>query len=274
MKKTKLEKTTKIKAAEINEMDRTFPEIIYEDDDCLVINKPAGLAVHGGGNLKEITLADLLLERYPEIRLVGDDPIRPGIVHRLDKEVSGLMVIAKNQANFESLKQQFKDRDVNKEYTALVHGRLANDEGEINFPIKRARDGYKMAALPLNTEDLLSRRAPKSRDQGNLEGLFKARIAKTAYQVEKRLINYTLVRVQIKTGRTHQIRVHFFALGHPLVGDGLYYNKKSKSQNAKVALGRIFLYARQLSFKSRNGETRKFSINMPEVLEECLKKLK
>ncbi len=269
MKKIKLD-TTAIK----EEIKWEFTEIIYEDGDCLVINKPAGLAVHGGGNLQETTLADLLLERYPEISTVGDDPVRPGIVHRLDKEVSGLMVIAKNQASFDNLKQQFKDRDVNKEYTALVHGRLANDDGEINFPIKRASDGYKMAAMPLNTEELLSRRSPKNRDQGNLEGFFKARAAKTAYQIEKRLINFTLVRVQIKTGRTHQIRVHFFALGHPLVGDGLYYNKKSKAHNAKIGLGRIFLYARRLSFKGRDGETREFSLEMPESLEECLKKLK
>jgi 23S rRNA pseudouridine1911/1915/1917 synthase len=252
----------------------TFPEIIFENEDYLVINKPAGLAVHGGGNIKEPTLADLLLERYPSIKDVGDDPIRPGIVHRLDKEVSGLMVVAKNQDTFLYLKNQFKDRDINKEYIALVYGKMAADDGEINFPIKRSREGYKMAAMPLNTVDLLSRRKPTDRDQGNLDGLFKARDAITEYSVIKRYINYTLLQVKIKTGRTHQIRVHFFALGRPLVGDGLYYNKKSKIQNKKVNLGRIFLAANKLSFKDKQGEIKNFSLEMPAVLSAFLEKLK
>jgi len=185
----------------------------------LVINKPAGLAVHGGGNIKEPTLADLLIARYPDIIYVGDDPIRPGLVHRLDKEVSGLMVIAKNNETFEYLKNQFKDRDVNKQYIALVHGKMTTDYGEINFPIKRSREGYKMAAMPLNTVDLLSRRKPTDRDQGNLDGIFKAREAITEYNVIKRFINYTLLQVKIKTGRTHQIRVHSAHIGHVIVGD-------------------------------------------------------
>ena len=252
----------------------TFPEIIFENQDYLVINKPAGLAVHGGGNIKEPTLADFLIARYPEIAQVGDDPIRPGLVHRLDKEVSGLMVIAKNNETFEHLKNQFKDRDVNKQYIALVHGKMTTDYGEINFPIKRSREGYKMAAMPLNTVDLLSRRKPTDRDQGNLDGIFKAREAITEYNVIKRFINYTLLQVKIKTGRTHQIRVHFFALGHPLVGDNLYYNKKSKVQNLKINLGRIFLFANKLSFKNRAGETQDFSLEMPLELAEFIKNLK
>lgn len=251
-----------------------FPEIIFENQDYLVINKPAGLAVHGGGNIKDKTLADFLIEKYPEIKNVGDDPIRPGLVHRLDKEVSGLMVIAKNNETFEHLKNQFKDRDINKEYTALVHGKIINDSGEIDFPIKRSSEGFKMAAMPHNTVDLLSRRKPTDRDQGNLDGLFKAREAITLYEVIKRFINYTLLQVVIKTGRTHQIRVHFHALGHPLVGDNLYYNKKSKAQNKKVNLGRIFLVANKLSFKDRNGDTQNFSLEMPAALTDFLKTIK
>lgn len=251
-----------------------FPDIVFENDDYLVINKPAGLAVHGGGNIKDITLADLLIERYPEIKTVGDDPVRPGIVHRLDKEVSGLMVVAKNQETFLHLKNQFKDRDIHKEYIALVNGKIINDYGEIDFPIKRSREGYKMAAMPHNTVDLLSRRNPTDRDQGNLEGMFKAREAITEFNVLKRFIHYTLVQVKIKTGRTHQIRVHFFALGYPLAGDNLYFNKKSKIQNKKVNLGRIFLMANKLSFKDRNGEIKDFSLDMPIELAEFLKTLK
>jgi len=251
-----------------------FPEIIFENEDYLVINKPAGIAVHGGGNIKEPTIADLLIERYPEIKEVGDDPIRPGIVHRLDKEVSGLMVIAKNQDTFLLLKNQFKDRDINKEYVALVHGKVIADSGVINFPIKRSSEGYKMAAMPMHTEELLSRRKPTDRDQGNLDGMFKSRDAVTEYSVMQRFVNYTLLQVKIKTGRTHQIRVHFYALGYPLVGDGLYFNKKSKAKNLKVNLGRIFLAANKLSFKDKNGETQSFTLEMPVVLTDFLKTLK
>lgn len=251
-----------------------FSEIIFENDDYLVINKPAGLAVHGGGNIKGLTLADLLIKRYPKIKTVGDDPIRPGLVHRLDKEVSGLMVVAKNNETFLNLKNQFKDRDVNKEYVALVHGKMTNDFGEVNFPIKRSSEGFKMAAIPLNTADLLSRRQPKTRDQGNLDGLFRAREASTEYTVLKRFVNYTLLQVKIKTGRTHQIRVHFFALGHPLVGDTLYFNKKSKIQNKKINLGRIFLTANKLSFKDNQGKKQNFSLTMPLALDAFVKTLK
>jgi 23S rRNA pseudouridine1911/1915/1917 synthase len=249
-----------------------FPEIIFEDKDCLVINKPAGLAVHGGGNITEATLADLLLEKYPNIKNVGDDPTRPGIVHRLDMEVSGLMVIAKNQPSFENLKKQFKKREINKEYIALVYGKVEHEESEINFPIKRASTGYKMAAMPIQSVDLLSRKTPTSRDQGNIEGSFKAREALTTFKVIKRFVNYTLLSVKIKTGRTHQIRVHFFAYGHPLVGDPLYYTKKTKIKNDKLKLGRVFLMACHLSFKDLNGEKKDFKIDLSEDLKRFLPK--
>ncbi|MFA5024607.1 MAG: RluA family pseudouridine synthase [Patescibacteria group bacterium] len=248
------------------------PQIIFEDNNYLVINKPAGLAVHGGGNIKEPTLADWLIARYPKILEVGDDPARPGIVHRLDKDVSGLMVVAKTQASFESLKNKFKDREINKEYLALVYGQIANETGEINFSIKRANKGFKMAALPLNTDNLLTRHNPKNRDQGNIDGFFKARLAETEFKVLKRFINYTLLSVKIKTGRTHQIRVHFFAYGHPLVGDDLYYTKKTKEKNKKLKLGRVFLVANHLSFRDLDGEKHDFKIDLPLELKNWLPK--
>ncbi len=246
------------------------PRIIFENQDYLIIDKPAGLAVHGGGNIKEATLADWLISCYPAIIKVGDDPSRPGIVHRLDKDVSGLMVIAKNQATFDCLKDQFKDREINKEYIALVHGALARDHGEINFPIKRSSSGFKMAALPLNAADLLNRPHPRGRDQGNMAGVFKSREALTEFQVIQKFINYTLVRVKIKTGRTHQIRVHFFALGHPLVGDDLYATPKTKVKNKKLALGRVFLMANLLSFIDKDGQKQSFSLELPSDLKAFL----
>jgi 23S rRNA pseudouridine1911/1915/1917 synthase len=248
----------------------TVPEIISETDDYLVINKPAGLAVHGGGNLTEPTLADWLINYYPKIKKVGDDSVRPGIVHRLDKEVSGLMVIAKNQKSFTALKEQFKSREIVKEYLALVYGQVANDEGLIDFPIKRSQTGHKMAALPLKAEKLLTRRHPQGRDQGNINGWFKARSAQTEFQILKKFVNYTLLRVKIKTGRTHQIRVHFFAYGHPLVGDNLYVTPKTKIKNKKLNLGRIFLMAEHLSFRDLNGQEQDFKIELPSELAAAL----
>lgn len=246
------------------------PRIIFENKDYLVIDKPAGLAVHGGGNIKEATLVDWLIGHCPAIARVGEDATRPGIVHRLDKDVSGLMVVAKTQKCFLSLKNQFKWREVNKEYVALAHGRLDNDFGEIDFPIKRSKDGHKMAALPRHAEQLLHRRHPQDRDQGNIKGVFKAKPASTHFQVLKNFVNYTLVRVKIKTGRTHQIRVHFFAYGHPLAGDDLYATKKTKEKNKKLALGRVFLVADRLSFRDPKGEKQSFSLELPADLERAL----
>jgi len=251
-------------------MIKNKPEIISETPDYLVINKPAGLAVHGGGNLKEATLTDWLLEHYPKIKSVGDDPVRPGLVHRLDKDVSGLMVVAKNQKSFINLKNQFKDREVNKEYIALIHGKIAKEDGVIDFPITRSKEGYKMAALPANAEELLVRKHPQGRDQGNIDGYFKSRNALTEFTVLKRFVNYTLLRVNIKTGRTHQIRVHFFAYGHPLVGDNLYCTRKTKEKNKKLDLGRVFLVADNLSFRDNKGEKQSFRINLPAELLEFL----
>ena len=129
-----------------------------------------------------------------------------------------------------------------------------------------------MAALPLNVEELLTRRSPKSRDKGNMDGLFKARRAETSFKVLERYINYTYLEVIIKTGRTHQIRVHFSAYGHPLAGDNLYCTRKSKEKNKKLNLGRVFLVASKLSFNDLDGEKKNFSIDLPTELKESLPK--
>ena len=253
-------------------MKKNLPEIIFEDENYLIINKPAGLIVHGGPGIKEEVLVDFLIKRYPKIKEVGDDILRPGIVHRLDKEVSGLMVIAKTKDAFENLKKQFKNRDIHKEYLALVHGQINKDEEEINFPIKRARDGYKMAAIPFNSQKILTRENLKNRDVGNIQALAKARAAVTTFKVIKRFINFTYLSVKIKTGRTHQIRVHLHAYGHPLVGDNLYFTSKSKIKNKKINLGRIFLVANNLSFKDLSGEIKNFQIDLPLELIDKMPK--
>lgn len=247
-------------------------EIIYEDDDVLVINKPAGLIVHESDNTEDKTLADFLVEARPEIASVGEDSRRPGIVHRLDREASGLMVVAKNNESFLSLKEQFKSRRVKKQYLALAYGKIIADEGLINFPIVRAKAGHKMAAIPLSIggdKNILS-----NRDQGNIKAREKSREAITNFEVIKRWPHFTLLKIKIKTGRTHQIRVHLAAYGHPLLGDNLYGTAKTKVKNNKIDLGRIFLLAQKLSFTTLNGEKKEFKIEEPTELKAFLDKLK
>ncbi|PIR93110.1 RNA pseudouridine synthase [Candidatus Falkowbacteria bacterium CG10_big_fil_rev_8_21_14_0_10_43_10] len=228
-------------------------KIISETDDYLVINKPAGVIVHGGEGINKPTLTDALEKKYPAIKKIGEDPLRPGIVHRLDKEASGLMVIAKNNKTFDHLKEQFKKRAILKKYLALVHGRTEKENDEIDFPISRSAKGYKMAARPNN--------------QGG-------RRAITDFAVKQNFINYTLLEVAIKTGRTHQIRVHLSAYGQPVVGDDLYGNKKTRAQNAKLKLKRIFLHAYILGFYDLRGKWQEFKIELPVELKKILKNVK
>lgn len=231
-------------------------EIIDETDELLIINKPAGLVVHGTA---DYTLADWLKAKYPQIKAIGDDPGRPGIVHRLDKDVSGLMVIAKTQASFNHLKKQFQDRTIIKEYTALVHGQIQRDSSTINFPIQRSRNGYKMAALPQTVKG-------RPADHG--------RLAETEFRIITRLVNYTLLKIKIKTGRTHQIRVHLAAYGHPVAGDKIYGTAKTRKQNQKLALNRIFLIADHLLFTDSLGQQKNYEIGLAEELKNILKKVK
>lgn len=264
--KLKEEDVIEIKKTEIKKTEKKIPskakpsevKILEDADEYLVINKPAGLIVHGSEQIKEVSLVDYLLKKYPEIKEVGDDPQRPGIVHRLDKDVSGVMVIAKTQKAFANLKKQFKTRTVIKEYIGLVHDSVIKDNDTIDFPIERAAAGYKMAALP------------KIKDgEENTEG----KPALTEFTVLKRFVNFTLLEIKIKTGRTHQIRAHMAAYGNPIVGDSLY-GRKFKAKNQKLGLDRIFLVAAKLSFKDTRGEKHEFEIELPKELEKFLKTVK
>lgn len=257
-----------------NKEKKLTPEIIFENEDYIVLNKPSGLISHGGPSIDERTLVDFLKEKYPEIHDVGEDPLRPGLVHRLDKEASGLMVVAKNQKSFNHLKKQFQTRKVNKNYIALVHGKINKDEDTINFPIKRSRDGFKMAALPSPSEKIAEKNKANNRDLGTIKAQENSREAITNFQVIKRFTNYTLVDVNIKTGRTHQIRVHFYAYGAPLAGDPLYFTKKTKVKNEKSGLGRLFLVSKKLSFKDLAGEKQEFEIELPQDLKDFLERTK
>jgi 23S rRNA pseudouridine1911/1915/1917 synthase len=234
-------------------------KLIEENSEYIVINKPAGLLTHGAPHIKESSLVDQILADFPDITGVGEDPERPGIMHRLDKMASGILVIARNMDSFDSLKNQFKNRTIKKTYTALVFGQMEGEGEHITFPIKRSTKGFKMAALP-NTK----------KGEQNTDG----RRAITDFWVEKKFINYTLLKVKIKTGRTHQIRVHMTAYGHPIVGDDLYGTKKTRIKNRKIELGRIFLVARKLSFLNLAGEEKTYEVDMPSELQEFMKKVK
>lgn len=201
-------------------------EILYEDEDLLVVNKPAGMAVHAGAGGSRGTLVNALLHRFRQLSTLGGD-LRPGIVHRLDKATSGALVVARNDAAHRALAEQFRRREVRKYYVALVHGRLAKRAGKIELPIAR---------------DLKRRTRMTTRRKG--------REALTGWRVVARLDGFTLVLADLYTGRTHQIRVHFSALGHPVVGDTLYGAPRQDrmGKQSLPPLGRNFLHAARISF--------------------------
>lgn len=234
-------------------------EILYEDKNVLVINKPAGIVVHPGEGQKdyETTIVDLILPKLDKDFRGGN---RPGIVHRLDKDTSGILVVAKNETACDSLKRQFKNRVIEKKYLALVFGKLRYPEGIIDSPIGRTgKGGNKMRVSMSNF----------------------GREAVTKYKVDsiyrfKRQYLASLLNVEPKTGRTHQIRVHMAAIGYPIIGDSFYGNKKmNRIFEKSFGLSRQFLHASEIKFKlpGRNGKTVKVTSKMPPDLEEVLKKL-
>ncbi|MFA6105470.1 MAG: RluA family pseudouridine synthase [Patescibacteria group bacterium] len=254
-KKTTVKKNTK-KTTDAKIPAQLIPKIISENPDYIIIEKPSGLLTHPTMANEKISLSSWLSEKYPEIKKVGDDPqVRPGIVHRLDKEASGLMVIARTQKMFNHLKDQFKNRTIEKEYFALVHGRVARDWEILTFPIARSESGDRMAARPVI--------------KGKVEG---EKEAKTEFFVERKFVNFTLLKIILHTGRMHQIRVHFLAYNHPLVGDPLYFQKKRK-RVWDDKLGRLFLHSAKLSFVDLHGERQTFESVLPKTLKNFLEEL-
>jgi 23S rRNA pseudouridine1911/1915/1917 synthase len=236
----------------------TEPKIVAKTDDYIVVEKPTGLLTHPTMADEKNSLSGWLVKKFPEIKKVGDDPeLRPGIVHRLDKEASGLLVVARTQKMFDHLKEQFKNRTIEKEYYALVHDQVARDWEILNFPIARSETSERMAARPIRADEII--------EEGEKE-------AKTEFMVEKRFVNFTLLRVTLHTGRMHQIRVHFLAYNHPLVGDPLYIQKKRK-RAWDDKLGRLFLHSTKLSFTDLNGEKQSFESPMPPELNKFLEQL-
>jgi 23S rRNA pseudouridine1911/1915/1917 synthase len=239
-------------------------DIVYEDDDLAIVNKPAGMMVHAGAGATEDernrgTLVNALLHRFGQLSDVGGE-LRPGIVHRLDKETSGLIVVAKNDEAHRKLAAQFAKRQVKKTYIALVHGWVKADQATINQSISR---------------NSVRRVRMTTRRTGGREAI-------THYRVRQRIDGgfgkFTLLEVKIDTGRTHQIRVHFSSLGHAVVGDTTYgapaQVKGSSKVSAAVSLARNFLHAGALELQHpRTGERLAFTQGLPGELERFLGKI-
>jgi len=215
-------------------------EVIYEDIDLAVINKPAGLTVYPAPGHPSHTLVNAMLRRFPDLSTFGNSP-RPGIVHRLDKDTSGLMVIARNEKARLNLVEQFKSRSVIKKYLVLVKGKVVPERGAIDAPIGRDPADRKRMAI-----------------------ISRGRHASTGYRVKQYMNGYSLLEAHIQTGRTHQIRVHFAAIGYPVIGDAVYGVKST-------FLKRQFLHAYFLEITlPGSGQIRSFTCGLPDDLSNAL----
>lgn len=229
-------------------------EIIYEDENMIVVNKAMGLQVHPSDTEKKNTLVNALIVRFPEIKNVNDGSegswMRPGIVHRLDKDTSGAMVIAKNKKTFDELKRQFADREVEKNYVAVVYGNLEKKTGVVDRPIARAASFKKQKIA-----------------RGKTKGT--ARAAVTEYSLLKRYEGFDFVEALPKTGRMHQIRVHLASLGHPIIGDAKY---KRRDLICPDGVSRQLLHAQKLKFELW-GKKYEFSAPLPSDFMEFMASL-
>jgi len=219
--------------------------ILFEDSHLIVINKAPGQLVHPGAGHPRGTLTQALLSHCKGLSQIGGVE-RPGIVHRLDKDVSGVMVVALTPSMFASLKEQFQSHTVFKEYLTLVHGAVLSEEAVIDFPLQRSKLSGKIVA--------------RARGAEGKESI-------TFLVVSQRFSRYTYLKVAIQTGRTHQIRSHMQAYGHPIVGDSLYQNKKIKDNSG---LKRLFLHAHLLRFQDLSGQSRAFRASLPLELKDFL----
>jgi len=228
-------------------------DVIYEDSDIIVVNKTAGIVVHPTDHGAHVsgTLVNALMYHCKDLSGIGGEK-RPGIVHRLDKDTSGLIISAKNDKAHNYIARQIEKREVIKKYITLLKGHLTPLEGSVESPLLKT-GGQKDVRV---------------------SGGKKAKYALTHYKVKKYVDDYSLVEVQIVTGRTHQIRVHFAAIGHPVCGDSMYGDKKVNEELKKLGLERQFLHAAELTFKLLSGKEINLKAKIPLDLNNILKKLK
>jgi len=242
--------------------DKIKVEIIYKDENIIAVNKPVGISVHPARLGKNNTLVNWLIIKFPEIQEIGEDPMRPGIVHRLDKDTSGVMIAARNQKAFEELKNLFKNRKIEKKYLALVYGKLKNKQGVINKPIARSSNYKKQVIVGRKTKT-------------------KIRPAITEYKVIEEFSEYSLLEIKPRTGRMHQIRVHMASIGCPIVGDKVYKLKNIKIESLikkpacdamRSIMGRQLLHAKSLKFKLF-GKNYSFETKLPDDFKAFLNRV-
>ena len=243
--------------------------VIHEDKNFVAVYKPAGILVHSTKIIQnselriknynvEPTLVDWLLKHYPEIKTIGDDPkTRPGIVHRLDKDTSGVLLIPRNQHYFEYLKKLFQNHEIKKTYVALVYGKLEPKTGKIEKPISLKSGSVKRTVWKGKME------------KGALTLYEAIKYFPRSSASSPRSSAFTLVEVMPKTGRTHQIRIHLASIGHPVVGDSLYGKKTNP-----FGLTRQFLHAESLEWTSENGRRIKIEAELPKELQDIIDELK
>ena len=220
-------------------------DIVYEDDDVAVVNKPQGMVVHPSVGHTSGTLVNALMYHIHDLSSING-VVRPGIVHRIDKDTSGLLMIAKNDRSHQALAEELKDKKSLRKYLAIVHGNISNDRGVIEAPIGRSEKDRKKQAVTA-----------------------KGTPAVTHFKVLERFGNYTLVELTLETGRTHQIRVHMAYIGHPVAGDPLYGPRKTLKGNGQ------FLHAQTLGFTHpTTGESLRFSVEPPAIFQETLENLR
>lgn len=220
-------------------------DIVYQDEDVAVVNKPQGMVVHPSAGHPDGTLVNALLYHLKDLSSINE-VIRPGIVHRIDKNTSGLLMIAKNDVTHEALAKQLKDKTSLRKYIALVHGNIPHDKGTINAPIGRSKSDRKKQAV-----------------------IEEGKSAVTHFTVLERFGEFTLVELQLETGRTHQIRVHMQYIGFPVAGDPVYGPRKTLAGNGQ------YLHAKLLGFNHpRTGEQMVFEAPLPEIFEKKLEKLR
>ena len=220
-------------------------DIVYEDDDVAVVNKPQGMVVHPSVGHTSGTLVNALMYHIHDLSSING-VVRPGIVHRIDKDTSGLLMIAKNDRAHQALAEELKDKKSLRKYLAIVHGNISNDRGVIEAPIGRSEKDRKKQAVTA-----------------------KGKPAVTHFKVLERFGNYTLVELTLETGRTHQIRVHMAYIGHPVAGDPLYGPRKTLKGNGQ------FLHAQTLVFTHpTTGESLRFSVEPPAIFQETLENLR
>lgn len=245
--------------------------ILFENKNTLIINKPVGLVVHSDGKTDEASVVDWILENYPDISGIGENMIinhkgqeieiqRPGIVHRIDRETSGILVIAKTQESFDHLKNLFKNKEIKKTYQALVYGYIKNKSGIINQPIGRSAKDFRMKMAGEYARGKLRDAETEYTVVNRYEDIHSKKDIQGKYQ------EYTLVECYPKTGRTHQIRVHLKWLNHPIVSDSLY---KGKRKNA-LGLDRTALHAGEISFVDVGGEIINIQTDIPIDIQNAV----